>query len=165
MNQKQTREGGSRSWAEQLQQIIKRRRMSVFMIIGAFLILLILYNVGNFIFLNQMANQMETELGNRLNSIAKLSASIVENEFPESFSPTMKNRLSLSVIKGELQNIRKQHQLEGLFIIDRNFNTVLDSYQNFELDITRTYLKNDAPWIERTWQGIPSTGPLHTFQG
>ena len=153
------------SWASQLQTIIKRRKMSVFMIIGAFLILLIIYNVGNFIFLNQMSKQMETELEKRLTSIVSLSATLVENEFLESFQPTLENEYeTLSTIRGNLRTIKMQNELEGLFIIDRNFHTILDSQQDFENYITRTYLIDDSLWIQKAWDGVSTSSTLHSFE-
>ena len=151
------------TWAQQLQDIIKRRQMAVYMIIGAFLVLLVLYNVGNFIFLNQMSDQLENELSARLTSITILSASLVENEFPETFSPDSVNQFTISSVRSRLQEIKRKNQLEGLFIIDEDLNTVVDSYQDFELNILRTYLKDDLPWIEQARQGIPSSGPLHVL--
>ncbi len=133
------------------------------MIIGIFLALLVLYNVGNFIFLNQMSDQLEKELSARLISITILSTALVENEFPESFAADSENEFTIFSVRNRLQEIKTKNQLEGLFIIDENLNTVVDSYQDFELNISRTYLKDDLPWIEQARQGIPASGPLHVL--
>jgi len=141
-----------RTWTQQLQTIIKRRKMLVVMIISAFLVLLVLYNVGNFIFLNQISNQLEQELELRLTSVTKLATTVLESEIMETLTEDERNRL---------QGIRTQHQLEGLYIIDENYNTILDSYRDFELTIKRTYLVDDSLWINQAWQGLHTSGPLH----
>jgi signal transduction histidine kinase len=146
------------SWTKQLHVIIKRRKLLVILIITIFLFLLVLYNIGNFLFLHQITNQLERELDLRLNSITRLAATMVENELIESIKDNE------TMIRNRLQNIRTQHQLEGLFIIDRNLNTLLDSYRDFELNIKRTYLSEDSSWIERAWDGLPNPGPLHIVE-
>ena len=119
--------------------------MLVVKIISAFLVLLVLYNVGNFIFLNQISNQLEQELELRLTSVTRLATTVLEIEIMETINEVERNRL---------EEIRTQHQLEGLFIIDQNYNTILDGYRDFELTIKRTYLIDDSLWINQAWQGF-----------
>ena len=154
----------SAGWSRQLQSILKRRKLALVMIIAAFLLLLVLLNAANFLFLNRMQRQLETELSHRLLSISALAANLVEAQYPEDFLPGPNSQLKLLIIQDWLANIKRQHQLEGLYIIDRRYRTVLDAFPAGEL-LKRTYLIPDSTWIRRAWAGVPVTSAVHTVGG
>jgi signal transduction histidine kinase len=157
-----------KSWSRQLQTIIKRRRLSVIMIVGGFLLLLVLFNVANFFFLHQMRSQLESELDIRLRSVAILSANLVENflrrEQLASLEYGIESEVTLLIIQDRLNEIKRTHQLEGLFIIDENYDTLLDSYAELDLNVSRTYLVGDSINVGRAWAGVPGASPLHVLE-
>lgn len=153
------------SWSQKLQSIIKRRRLAVYMIIGGFLVLLIIFNLGNFFLLNQMRAQLESEQELRLKSVAILAANLIEKNLQDegllSLEFGQENQITLLLIQDQLMSIKKTHQLEGLFIIDAKYTTIVDSYSDFEFDISHAYLKEDSTTIKQAWSGIPVASPIH----
>lgn len=163
-NSQKDKPGSEESWAKRLQLIIKRRRLAVYMIIGGFLILLVVYNFGNFLFLQQMQQEFESELELRLISISTLSANLVEKNLQQSFSEFgLEDQITQLIIQDQLINIKRMHQLEGLFIIDENYRTKIDSYENLEFSISHSYLREDSTTIKRAWEGIPAASAVHTL--
>jgi|GEM_PF-271476 len=159
----------NRSWSpddsrltQRLDRLLKRRRLAFALLIGAFLALLVSFNLIQFLFLRQISNQLEEELGRRLISIAKLISDIIETEYLDPFGSLPQDELRLIILRDRLLNLRRQHELEGLYLIDRKFNVLLDSSPFGKTPLPRSYLRADSSSIGKAWEtGVPVTSPLH----
>jgi len=148
-----------------VERLLRRRKFFVTAIVAALLLVLLLLNVLNWLFLAQMKQLLDEELGKRLTSIALLAAQMVENEYLESFEPLAENQVALLLIQDQLRTLMYRHQLEGAFLIDRHYRTLVDGYAGLLTMDRRTYLFSDSLYIVKAWQGIPTPSPLHTVAG
>jgi len=146
-----------------LDRLLRRRKLQVALILIVAFVVFLALNLGSWLFLNRMSHHLDRELGKRLISTAVLAAELVEAEVLEDLLPTPDNRLSLLFIQDKLREIRRKHELEGAYIIDRNYQTLIDSYAEFFPGLQRTYLQADSLYVKKAWLGIPSASPLHTL--
>jgi len=147
------------------ERLLKKRKFYVRFLIIFTVLLLLTFNLGSWLFINQMDNYLEQELEKRLSSIAQLTAQNIETDYINDLSSADENRIGFQLIQNQLNDMLYDFDLESAFIIDRNFEVMVDGQRRFPQGQKKTYLKQDATAVEKAWQGKISASPIHVVEG
>lgn len=141
-------------------RLLRRRKWIVTLVIAAVWLSLSAYNLGTYILLSRMGRQLERSLDGRLHSILNLTVQIIERQNVDFSSTTDQALLRL-----QLKRLRTEHQLEAAYLLDLQDRVLLDSQQDLEGVVSRSYLQKDSTEIRRAQQGGIVISPLHQVAG
>lgn len=153
---------GSIDTAEKL--LHKRKFYARFLIIFTVL-LLIAFNLGSWIFLKQMDNYLEQELERRLTAIARLAEYNIRNQYIENLISKYETDFDYENTRPFMNLLVNLNELQAAFIIDRNFQVLVEGGSELPIEPTRTYLQQDSVAIEHAWQGETAASPIHLVEG
>lgn len=140
------------------EKLLQRRKLYILVIVSVTIVFLLIFNLGNWLFLNQMEQHLDEELGKRLQGIAQLTAKLLEELRDPIERPALTARF--------LEEIRKDHELQGAFIVDFNYQELVGDIRVPGPVRNRSYLAEDSAYIVRAWQErLTVTSPLHLFVG
>ncbi|MBN2008037.1 hypothetical protein JW960_01690 [candidate division KSB1 bacterium] len=138
-------------------------RIVVFLMIG----LLITLNAGAWLFFRNIQTYFEHDLSKRLYAIADISAKYIEPNIPFAESDFLQNGTSGErlLLESKLQDIRTQYELQGVYVIDRDYRIVVDPSGTFHRGDMLTYVRQDTVALDQAWQGNTSVSPIHVIAG
>jgi len=140
---------------------LRRRRLYAFgLILGLFLVFF-LVNLDRWFLLREVFHSFDDELSRRLHSISALSAELIENYGLTSISDLSSDPLKLLLVDSQLRKIKRQNQLDAIYIIDPDLKIVADARMSASFAQKRNYLRTDSLAISRTLHGVNTTSQLH----
>lgn len=151
---------------QKLETIFLNRRAMVIILVGALLALLIAYNLAGWLFLTQIENSLDQELGQRLQSIAELTAQLLERDLPEGDIVDTIPTGSRLIYRLLLNDLRRANQLQGIYLIGRDTRVLVSSpEENFAEGELITYLQEDSTEVKRALAGFSGFSRLHDLAG
>lgn len=140
------------------ENLLQRRRLYIILIAAGTILFLVLFNLGSWWFLNRMEQHLDEELGKRLVGVAHFSTQLLEQHFQNPMeSPTLSGLL--------LDEIRQDHELQGAFIVDLEYQELVGDLRSQGMGLPRSYLIEDSSFIWQAWLGQTIASPLHVFAG
>lgn len=152
---------------ETSEKLLQHRRLFVGCIVVLISLLLLVLNLGNWIFLRQMRKNLENELDRRLFSIADLTAKRIAFEF-EDYPKDQFYYVGLLVeqtLQYTLQTAKDENQLQAAFLIDNDYLVLADDDEQLRILNKRTYVKQDSLCLRDAWLGLTTVSPLHIVEG
>ncbi|MCK5737591.1 hypothetical protein KAH55_00350 [bacterium] len=143
------------------EKMLQHRRLTVTVIVLLIVILLVLLNGMNWLFLHRLSADIDDEMGQRLQSVARVSAHLIEERYgfirQDDFS-TEAFRL-----KRLLNDIKNENELAAVFLIDENINVLADDNPGLTYPGKRGYLYADSIAINQALNGVVTASELHTI--
>ncbi len=141
------------------QQLLFRRKLAVVSVVLVTFVFLLLFNLGSYFFIKRMGTHLENALDARLVTAASLATQIIEKDLTNLYDPR-----EHSLISNLLTQIHSGNDFEAVYIIDKTFNTLVDS--RIVLEMTkRGYLREDSTEIQLALNGTITASQLHTIAG
>lgn len=148
------------------EKLLQKRKFYIRSLIIFTVLILLAFNLGSWIFLKQMDNYLEQELEKRLTSIARLADRILLKQYIDDLLSNIEPQFALFYIKQDLNKLIDKQELQAAFIIDRNFQVLVEGGgTDFLIEPRRTYLQQDSLAIEKAWQGEIAASPIHIVEG
>ena len=147
------------------EKLLQKRKFYIRSLIIFTVLLLFAFNLGSWLFLKQMDSYLENELEKRLTSIARLADRIILNNYINDLLSNNEPEFALFYIRQDLNEFVDNQELQAAFIIDRNFQVLVEGGRDFMLEPSRTYLQQDSVAIEQAWLGEIATSPIHVVEG
>lgn len=147
------------------EKLLLKRKFYIRSLIIFTVLLLVGFNLGSWLFLKQMDNYLEQELEKRLTSIARLADRILLKQYIDDLLSNVEPEFALFYIKQDLNKLIDKQELQSAFIIDRNFQVLVQGGRDFLIEPSRTYLQQDSVAIERAWLGEIAASPIHVVEG
>lgn len=147
------------------QRLLQKRKLYVRFLVIATVLLLLLFNLGSWLFLNRMGNYLERELEKRMTSIARLMQRNINNQYIDDLLSNNEPEFALFFIQQDLRQLVEKEELQDAFIIDRNFTVLSEGGTGFAFEQRRTYLQQDSIAIQRAWSDTISASPIHIVEG
>jgi len=147
------------------EKLLQKRKFYVGFLIIFTVLLLLVFNLGSWLFLKQMDNYLERELEKRMTSIARLADRILLKRYIDNLLSNIEPEFTLFFIKQDLNKLIDKQELQAAFIIDQNFTVLVEGGSEFPIEESRTYLQQDSLAIEKAWQGDISASPIHVVEG
>ncbi len=146
-------------------KLLQKRKFYIRSLIIFTALLLTAFNLGSWFFLKQMDNYLEQELEKRLTSIARLADRILLKQYIDDLLSNLEPEFALFYIRQDLNNLIDKQELQAAFIIDRNFQVLVEGSRDFLIEPSRSYLQQDSLAIEKAWQGEIAVSPIHVVEG
>jgi len=143
----------------------KSPRLLVIGISATIFVVLAMFNLGSWFFLKRMERHLDAELSLRLTSVARVSAQLLESEgITELYSrgDLLSGKLLADPL---LNNLRRDVELQNIFLIDRNFRALASTGQLFPLGEQISYIRDDSLIVARAWTGAVVASPVHELEG
>jgi signal transduction histidine kinase len=147
------------------ERLLQKRKLYVRSLVIATALLLLLFNLGSWLFLQRMGNYLERELEKHLTSIARLMQRNINNQYIDDLLSNNEPEFAVFFIQQDLRQLVDKEELQAAFIIDRNFVVLSDGGTGFGIEQRRTYLQQDSIAIWRAWQDSISASPIHIVAG
>jgi signal transduction histidine kinase len=147
------------------EKLLQKRKFYIRSLIIFTVLLLFAFNLGSWLFLKQMDSYLENELEKRLTSIARLADRIILNNYINDLLSNNEPEFALFYIRQDLNKLVDNQELQAAFIIDRNFQVLVEGGGDFLFETNRTYLEQDSVAIEQAWLGEIATSPIHVVEG
>lgn len=147
------------------EKLLQKRKFYIRSLIIFTVLLLFGFNLGSWLFLKQMDNYLEKELEKRLTSIARLADRIILNNYINDLLLNNEPEFALFYIRQDLNKLIDNQELQAAFIIDRNFQVLVEGGRDFLIEPSRTYLQQDSVAIEQAWLGEIAASPIHIVEG
>ncbi|RME01916.1 MAG: hypothetical protein D6814_00600, partial [Calditrichaeota bacterium] len=122
-------------------------------------------NSFSWLFLRRMESSLDRELGRRLQSVSGLIAKLVESELFGTRLDTEMSTVDRYLLSSTLDELRLDHQLQAIYLVDHNLTTILSSPAHFRPGEVIGYLKDDSLQIRQAFRGQVAASPLHVIQG
>jgi len=150
---------------DKIEKIIHHRKLFIGCIVVLITLLLLVLNLGSWIFLNQMEENLENELDRRLFSIADLVAKRITFEFEQFPKDYFYGLLIEPTLQQTIRAIKDNIQLQAAFIIDEDYSVLADDDAQLKILNKRTYVKQDSLSLRDAWLGLTTVSALHTVEG
>jgi len=147
------------------EKLLQKRKFYIRSLIIFTVLLLFAFNLGSWLFLNQMDSYLEHELEKRLTSIARLADRIILNNYINDLLSNNEPEFAIFYIRQDLNKLVDNQELQAAFIIDRTFQVLVESGRDFRIEPSRSYLQQDSVAIEQAWLGEIATSPIHIVEG
>lgn len=147
------------------EKLLQKRKFYIRSLIIFTVLLLVGFNLGSWLFLKQMDNYLEQELEKRLTSIARLADRILLKQYIDDLLSNIEPEFALFYIKQDLNKLIDKQELQAAFIIDRNFQVLVEGGRDLLIEPSRTYLQQDSVAIARAWRGEIAASPIHVVEG
>ncbi len=147
------------------EKLLQKRKFYIRSLIIFTVLLLFAFNLGSWLFLKQMDSYLENELEKRLTSIARLADRIILNNYINDLLSNNEPEFALFYVRQDLNKLIDNQELQSAFIIDRNFQVLVEGGVDFLIEPSRTYLEQDSMAIEQAWLGEIATSPIHIVEG
>lgn len=146
------------------EKLLHHRQWVVGFLVSLIILVILVFNLGSWFFLNQMGDNLDEELGTRLRSISVITANLIESRF----SAAAKDQLGYYYfdLKHILHRVKVENQLQSVFLINETFSVIADD--NLELSLPgekRTYVQEDSISLNSAWNGVAMASPLHIVEG
>lgn len=141
-------------------RLLRRRGWTVAAVVGMTFLFLLFYNLASYLFLKRIGRQLEQSLDQRLAATAALTAELVEFGM-HSFTDARE----AESLRGTLNRIRLDQELEAAYLVDPDGRILLDSRRELEKGIGRPYLIEDSLAIRAAFTGRVQASRLHTVAG
>jgi signal transduction histidine kinase len=143
----------------------KSPRLLVIGISATIFIVLAMFNLGSWFFLKRMERHLDAELSLRLSSVARVSAQLLESEGITEFY-SRGDLLSGKLLADPLlNNLRRDIELQNIFLIDRNMRALASTGQLFPLGEQISYVRDDSSIITLAWKGSVIASDVHKLEG
>jgi len=151
------------------EKLLRRRKMYVRFVVIFMVLLIIAFNLGSWLFLNNMEKSLEDELAKRLSAISALAAENLELTRFLSIDDLAllreENYTDFFIIRNKLQEIQTKYQLEGAYIIDALQRVVVDAGNTFPAGTRLTHIDQDSLVVLAAWSGEVAVSPIHVVEG
>jgi signal transduction histidine kinase len=141
-------------------RLLFRRKLTVALVVLMTFVFLLIFNIGSYFFLQQIDVHLETALDDRLKTAAGLAADIIQRDLFDIYDADRHSQIRLM-----LSQIRLRNDFEAVYLMDTDLNVLVDSQPDFELSVSRGYLRNDSTAIEKAVDGAVTTSVLYTVEG
>lgn len=141
------------------QRLLFRRKLAVASVVLVTFLFLLVFNLGSYFFVKRMGRHLEEALNDRLMTAASLATQIIEKDLTNLYDPA-----EHSLIRILLSQIHSGNDFEAVYIIDPDFNVLVDSRIALEM-ASRGYLREDSTEIALALNGTITTSRLHTVAG
>jgi len=151
------------------EKLLNKRKYYVKFIVILMVFLLIVFNIGSWLFFRKIENYLEKGLEKRLYSIAALASHNIEitpgvsvDDIEFLNNPNSSNYL---LIQSKLRTLQTTHELEGVYIIDPSFRIIMEGMGTFQVGEKLTYILQDSVELEQAWSGLTAVSPIHIVEG
>lgn len=145
------------------EKLLRHRRLYVGLIVFLSMVVILSFIFVSWLFLNQLTDNLEEELGERLRSTALSTAQIIEALFDES----SKDQLYMYAfqLKEILNRVKEGNQIQSAFLIREDFSVIADDENSLTFPAPRTYVQQDSIALESAWNGVAMPSALHEIEG
>jgi len=147
----------TRTMGPEQRRILRRRTRTVAAVMIVTFLFLLLYNLGSYLFLKQMGDELERALDQRLMATARLTTELIERT-----AANFDDRTESSLMRLSLNRIRLENDLEAAYLIYPQGRVFLDARQDLETSIERRYLREDSTAIATALREGVAVSRLHT---
>ncbi|MEE4311557.1 MAG: ATP-binding protein [candidate division KSB1 bacterium] len=151
------------------ERLLRRRKMYVRFVVIFMVLLIIAFNLGSWLFLNNMEKSLEEELAKRLSAISALASENLELTRFLSIDDLAllreENYTDFFIIRNKLQEIQTKYQLEGAYIIDVQQRVIVDAGNTFPTGTRLTHIDQDSLVVLAAWSGAVAVSPIHVVEG
>jgi len=146
------------------EKLLRHRQWVVGFLVFLIILVMLVFNLGSWLFLNRVGDNLDDELGARLRSISGITANLIESRF----GAAAKDQLGFYYfdLKQILHRVKTENQLQSVFLINEDFTVIA----NDDLELTlpgekRTYVQEDSVCLSSAWNGVAMASPLHVVEG
>jgi signal transduction histidine kinase len=146
------------------EKLLRHRQGVVGFLVFLIILVMLVFNLGSWFFLNRMGDNLDDELGARLRSISGITANLIESRF----GAAAKDQLGFYYfeLKQILNQVKAENQLQSIFLINEDFSVIAND--DLELALPgekRTYVQEDSVCLKSAWNGVAMDSPLHVVEG
>ncbi len=128
-------------------------------------VVLTAFYLGSWLFLNRLNRTLNEELENRLSVVAGLIARQVQTTVFPDLVTGGQHLTAKSYIDPLIDNLPSEVNVQNIFLIDRQFQTLKSNQDIFEPGEEISYLIGDSSEVRRAWAGEVASSPVDTLAG
>ena len=147
------------------EQLLNKRKFNVRFVVILMVTLLILFNLGSWLFFNKIEKYLENELTKRLYSIADIAANYIDISPIINIENITTNSSDLLFLQAKLQDFKSRYELEGAYIVDPDYHILGNGNGNFEIGDKLFYIQQDSVQLLNAWKGQVVVSPIHIVAG
>ncbi|MFQ5631815.1 MAG: histidine kinase dimerization/phospho-acceptor domain-containing protein, partial [bacterium] len=148
--------------AKKLEKFFLNRVAMIITLVGSLLLVLIAYNLASWIFLRQFEENVDNELGRRLQSVADVVSKLLESELPDDEIVATIPPNPIFIYRIILNDIRIENQLQAIYLVDPDYRTIVSIPEgNFEAGDIIAYLQEDSAQFAIALNGVAAFSRLH----
>ncbi len=148
-----------------IESILQNHKTLITLLIAGVALVLMVMNLFGWLFLKRMEASLDRELGQRLQAIAGITARLVESEVFSNKLDARLSELERYILQTELEDLRRAHQLQAVYLVSPQLVTIFSSPPNFKPGEIIRYLLQDSLQINLALQGRSVASPLHVIEG
>ncbi len=147
------------------ENLLRRRKSMVSGMVILTVVVMLGFIVGSWRFLQKMENFLEEELGQRLLSIATLTANVIESaEYNYDIESGQAN-IILPNLTDILKRVHTENQLQAVYLVDLHYKLYASSQQLFSFGDRLFFLEEDSLAVSQAMAGAPAVSKMQIVEG
>ncbi len=140
--------------------LIQRRKGLVAGVIAAVFFFLLAFNLGSYIFYKRMGRHLEQSLDTKMRTAALLASDLISLKMPDDIYDVS----AYFLVRPVLSRIHERQDFEAVYLIDPEYNVLLESHHLLEFAANRGYLQDDSAAIARALNDEITTSEIHIIE-
>lgn len=144
--------------------LLKSSRALVIWVSVMIILVLAIFNLGSWFFINRIEDSLESELEARLHAVARLSAELVENG---PFIRYLENGQQFSarlLVQPLLERLPEEIEVQQMYLVDRDLRVLASSDPElFPSGREVLYLREDSAEVAAAWGGAISASAVRVI--
>lgn len=156
------------SFNQKLESFFLKRKAMIVTLVGSLLLLLVAYNFAGWVFLTQFEENLDHELGRRLQAVAGVVSKLLERDLPQNeiVGELPQSPGALLLYRVTLNEIRNENQLQAIYIVTPDYRTIISEPEgNFETGDMIAYLREDSTEFIAALNDSAAFSRLHEIAG
>jgi len=146
--------------------LAKSSRTLVIVVSVMIIIVLAVFNLGSWFFMNRIEDSLETELATRLESVARLGAELVENSGFVDYLALGQGFTARLIAQPILEGLPAESDVQHVLLIDRGWRVLASSDELlFPSGAPVFFLLDDSVEARQAWNGEVVTSAVRVIEG
>ncbi|MBI4650401.1 GHKL domain-containing protein [Candidatus Desantisbacteria bacterium] len=139
----------------------KKKRLKI--VIVSILLGLVIFNFSTWAIYFYMRKTLDNEIGNRLLNIGKVALLKIDSKiFTDKKEET---NIEIKLIKNYFKKIIATGNIEDIYIVDKNYNVVLEPKDEWIKNISHSYIEKDKNILKNVWIGKEIFTEIYEIKG
>lgn len=147
------------------ENLLRRRKSMVSGMVVLTVVVMLGFIVGSWQFLQKMENFLEEELGQRLLSIATLTANVIESAEYNYDIESGRANIILPNLTSILKRVHAENQLQAVYLVDLHYKLYASSQQLFSFGDRLFFLEEDSLAVSQAMAGAPAVSKMQIVEG
>lgn len=144
--------------------LLKSSRALIILVSVMIILVLAIFNLGSWFFINRIGDSLESELEARLHAVARLSVELVENGPFVRYLETGQQFSARLLVQPLLERLPEEIEVQQMYLVDRELRVLASSAPElFPLGREILYLREDSAEVAAAWAGAISASAVRVI--